>query len=131
MKTQITTANELGRKALQGIKLVDVYPCEGGLKLRGRRIAEKNVMLKIQFLLKQAIKDLMEMQGIEQAEKVEKEYTINEMVDIFLNPHSGYIGTPCTDRDRKATIIAYLQDALALVRYIVGEEMFDSYYNIK
>ena len=130
LNVKITPADEFGKKALQGLYLVEVKPYDGGLKLRGRKIQEEKILLTIQWKLEKALKEVIELQGIEGIEKVEKAYTTNEMVDILLNPHSGYIGSPCTDMHRRSLVIALLQDALALVRYIVGEDIFDSHYNI-
>ena len=124
------TPKSLARKSLQGLEFVPIKELEDGrIQIYRKKLREDEVLLYVRILLENALKDIIELQYTQKDVTLEKNYTVDELIQVFKQDSSDFVLTACTNRDRIAKIISTLQCALALVKYVVGDEYFYNYFN--
>ena len=116
----MTTIYELVQKSKANYEHVNIKEIDGGIQVRRKKLKDNDVLPYVKTLLEIALKDIIELNEVE---GIEKKYSQDELLDIFLTPQSGYIGVSCTNRDRLARIISILQEAIAIMNYIAGYEI--------
>lgn len=126
--SSVTTLNELVAKSLAGIDYIDIAEIEGGIKVRRRKLSNDLVMNHVYWLMEQALRDVVELQ-YEQNYNMdfEKPKTVNEYIQFLKKGKSDFVLESCVENDRIARIISLIQEALAIIRYVVGDYEFNKW----
>lgn len=114
---------DLHKKALASSIYIDIIPTEKGVKVFRKKIDHDLIDSHIKWLIEKALSDLYEEEIA-----LETEIKPFDLVERFLKPHSGYVGSACVLRDRQARIISLLGEAYALLQYQMGEEQFNQMF---
>lgn len=124
------TPSAMGKKALSGVPFVPIVETEYGLKVYRKTLKDEEVLPYVQTLLMDALKrvhDLQEQEG----QKVVGTNLPNTVADALLaiKQESALFTTSSTnDFHRVSRIIERLTEALAIIRYIAGDEIFLTEY---
>ena len=114
------TPSAMGLKALSGVPYVPIKEVDGGIKVYKKTLADSEVLPHVQALLMDALKrvhDLQELEG-QQAIGNSLPATVGE----------AFCTSSTNNFHRVSRIIERLTEALAIIRYIAGDEIFLTEY---
>ena len=124
------TPNEMGKKALAGVPYVPIVEVDGGIKVYKKTLKDSEVLPHVQTLLMDALKrvhDLQEQEG----QKVlgnNLPATVSEALLAIKQESALFVTSSTNDYHRVTRIIERLTEALAIMQYVVGEEIFVQEY---
>jgi hypothetical protein len=124
------TPNEMGKKALAGVPFVPIVETENGLKVYRKTLKDNEVLPHVQALLMDALKRVYDLQE-QEGQKVVCTNLPNTVEDALLaiKQESALFATSsCNDFHRVSRIIERLTEALAIMKYIAGDEIFLTEY---
>lgn len=120
----MVTAYEIGRRAHAGVRYVNVIDCGDGVRIHRRYIKDKEVLEYARDLLERALYELVQANEIADRKKIQPyEMSVEELARQFFHETTGE-GSACNDFDRYARIVEKVQEALALLNFIYGEDVF-------
>lgn len=124
------TPNEMGRKALAGVPFVPIQETENGLKVYRKTLQDSEVLPYVQELLMDALKRVHELQEQESQKVVGNNLpaTVGEALLAIKQESALFCTSSCNDFHRVSRIIERLTEALAIMQYVVGEEIFVTEY---
>lgn len=124
------TPNEMGRKALSGVPFVPIKEVDGGLKVYRKTLQDDEVLPHVQALLMDALKrvhDLQEQEGVKVV-GTNLPATVGEALLAIKQESALFTTSSTNDFHRVSRIIERLTEALAIIRYIAGDEIFLTEY---
>lgn len=120
----MVTPYEIGRRAHAGVRYVDVIDCGDGVRIHRRFIKDKEVLGHARDLLERALYELVQANKIADVKKIQPyEMSVEELARQFFHETTGE-GSACNDFDRYARIVEKVQEALALLNFVYGEDVF-------
>lgn len=121
----MVTAYEIGRRAHAGVRYVEVKDCGDGVRIHRRFIKDRDVIGHARDLLERALYELVQANEIASSKKIPQtcEMSVEELARQFFHETTGE-GSACNDFDRYARIVEKVQEALALLNFIYGEDVF-------
>ena len=125
MKKNFTPA-AMGLKALSGVPFVPIKEIDGGIKVYKKTLKDSEVLPHVQALLMDALKrvhDLQEQEG----QKVlgnNLPATVSEALLAIKQESALFVTSSTNDYHRVTRIIERLTEALAILKYIAGDEIF-------
>ena len=123
------TPNELGRKALAGVPFVNIHETETGLKVYRKTLPYENVLPYVQELLLDCLKRCKELQELEGQKVVgDKPATVDELLLSIKQESALFCTSSCNKFHRVSRIIERLTEALAILKYVAGDEIFVTEY---
>ena len=122
----VTTAKSIGRKAIRASEFVQIKEEVGGLRVRRKFVPDDKIFDYVHERLERALKDVHDLQERELAYQggIEKSWSVQELCRQFLHDSSDYVGTPCKESDISCNAMVLVSEAFAVLRYVVGEEIF-------
>lgn len=129
METKFTP-NAMGRKALAGVPFVPIKETEHGIKVYRKTLRDDEVLPHVQALLVDALKrvhDLQEMEGVKVV-GTNLPTTVEDALLAIKQESALFATSSCNDFHRVSRIIERLTEALAILRYIAGDEIFVQEY---
>ena len=128
MTKKLTTTAEIGRKAMLSSRFVRISDEVGGIRVYRKFVADADVFDYVHGLLERAVVEVQELQEREIARQTAlvKDWTVNELVSQFVHDSSDYVGVACKESDISCRIIEKVAEAFAILRFIVGEEIFQA-----
>lgn len=124
------TPNEMGLKALSGVPYVPIKEVDGGIKVYKKTLQDNEVLPHVQALLMDALKRVYDLQEQEKQKMVGNNLpaTIDEAL-LAIKQESALFCTSSTNNfHRVSRIIERLTEALAILKYIAGDEIFVTEY---
>lgn len=124
------TPNDMGRKALAGVPFVPIVETENGLKVYRKTLKDSEVLPHVQALLMDALKRVYELQAMESQKMVGNNLptTVGEALLAIKQESALFCTSSCNDFHRVSRIIERLTEALAIMKYIAGDEIFLTEY---
>lgn len=120
----MVTAYEIGRRAHAGVRYVEVKDCGDGVRIHRRFLKDGEVIGHARNLLERALYELVQANEIADMKKIQPyEMSVEELARQFFHETTGE-GSACNDFDRYARIVEKVQEALALLNFIYGEDVF-------
>ena len=120
------TPNAMGRKALSGVPFVPIKEVAGGLKVYRKTLKDEEVLPHVHKLLIDALKrvhDLQEMEGVKVV-GTNLPATVGDALLAIKQESALFATSSCNDFHRVSRIIERLTEALAIMKYIAGDEIF-------
>ena len=120
------TPNAMGKKALSGVPFVPIKEVAGGIKVYRKTLQDEDVLPHVQALLMDALKrvhDLQEQEGMKVV-GTNLPATIDEALLAIKQESALFCTSSCNDFHRVSRIIERLTEALAIMKYIAGDEIF-------
>lgn len=124
------TPSAMGLKALSGVPYVPIKEVEGGIKVYKKTLQDNEVLPHVQALLMDALKRVHDLQELEGQKVVGNSLptTVGEAL-LAIKQESALFCTSSTNNfHRVSRIIERLTEALAIMQYVVGEEIFVQEY---
>lgn len=124
------TPNEMGKKALAGVPFVPIVEVAGGLKIYRKTLQDSEVLPYVQELLMDALKRVHDLQK-QEGQKVlgnNLPATVSEALLAIKQESALFCTSSCNDFHRVSRIIERLTEALAILKYIAGDEIFVTEY---
>jgi hypothetical protein len=124
------TPNEMGKKALAGVPFVPIVETEKGLKVYRKTLKDEEVLPHVHKLLVDALRRVYDLQKQEGVKVVGTNLpTTVEDALLAIKQESALFTTSSTnDFHRVSRIIERLTEALAILKYIAGDEIFLTEY---
>ena len=124
------TPNAMGRKALSGVPFVPIVEVEGGIKVYKKTLKDSQVLPYVHKLLMDALKRVYDLQKQEDMKVIGTNLpTTVEDALLAIKQESALFTTSSTnDFHRVSRIIERLTEALAIIKYIAGDEIFLTEY---
>ena len=125
METKFTP-NAMGRKALAGVPFVPIVETEKGLKVYRKTLKDSEVLPHVQALLMDALKRVYDLQKQEGQKVVGTNLpaTVGDALLAIKQESALFCTSSTNDFHRVSRIIERLTEALAILKYIAGEEIF-------
>lgn len=119
------TPYQIGRRAHAGVRYVNVIDCGDGVRIHRRFLKDGEVIGHARDLLERALYELVQANEIADAKKIPQvcSMSVEELARQFFHETTGE-GSACNDFDRYARIVEKVQEALALLNFIYGEDVF-------
>ena len=124
------TPNEMGKKALSGVPFVPIKEVNGGIKVYRKTLKDSQVLPHVHNLLMDALRrvhDLQEQEG-RQVIGTNLPPTIADALLAIKQESALFTTSSTNDYHRITRIIERLTEALAILRYIAGDEIFLTEY---
>ena len=124
------TPNAMGLKALSGVPFVPIKEVEGGIKVYRKTLQDEEVLPHVQALLVDALKrvhDLQEQEG-QKTIGTNLPNTVEDALLAIKQESALFCTSSCNDFHRVSRIIERLTEALAILKYIAGDEIFVTEY---
>lgn len=124
------TPNEMGLKALSGVPFVPIQETENGLKVYRKTLQDSEVLPYVQELLVDALKRVHDLQELEGQKVVGNNLpaTVGEALLAIKQESALFVTSSTNDYHRVTRIIERLTEALAILKYIAGDEIFVTEY---
>ena len=129
METKFTP-NAMGLKALSGVPFVPIKEIDGGIKVYKKTLMDSQVLPHVHNLLMDALKrvhDLQEMEG-QKVVGTNLPATVGDALLAIKQESALFCTSSCNDFHRVSRIIERLTEALAILKYIAGDEIFVTEY---
>lgn len=124
METNFTPAS-MGKKALSGIPFVPIKDEGTGLKVYRKHLQDHEILPYVQDLLLDALKRIKELQEMEEMQVLgEKPASIEEALLAIKQASALFVTSSTSDYHRVTRIIERVTEALAILKYIAGDEIF-------
>lgn len=129
METKFTP-NAMGLKALSGVPFVPIKEVEGGIKVYRKTLQDEEVIPHVQALLMDALKRVHALQEQENQKVIGNNLpaTIDEALLAIKQESALFCTSSCNDFHRVSRIIERLTEALAIIKFIAGDEIFITEY---
>ena len=129
MRTNFTP-NEMGKKALAGVPFVPIKEDAGGLKVYRKTLQDNEVLPHVQALLMDALKRVYDLQKQEGQKVIGNNLptTVEDALLAIKQESALFCTSSCNDFHRVSRIIERLTEALAIIKYIAGDEIFLTEY---
>lgn len=120
------TPNNMGRKALAGVPFVPIVETKNGLKVYRKTLKDSEVLPHVHKLLVDALKRVYDLQKQEGQKVVGTNLptTVEDALLAIKQESALFTTSSCNDFHRVSRIIERLTEALAILRYIAGDEIF-------
>lgn len=124
------TPSSMGRKALSGVPFVPIKEVEGGIKVYRKTLKDDEVLPHVQALLMDALKRVYDLQKQEGVKVIGTNLptTVEESLLAIKQESALFCTSSCNDFHRVSRIIERLTEALAILKYIAGDEIFLTEY---
>lgn len=121
----VTTTADIGRRAERFSRYVRITDEDGGIRVYKKFVPDAEVFDYVHNLLERAVLEVQELQDREMSVQLVKDWTVHELVDQFVRNSSVYV-KGCKESDISCRAIEKAGEAFAILRYIVGEEIFQA-----
>ena len=124
----MASVRDLIRKSMQGVEYIDIVDYGTYIKIRNRKKINNNlVMNHVNWLLEKAMEDIKELQYEQNYREVFEPKNVDEFIQYFKKDKSDFVLAPCTDNDRIARIVSLIQEALAVIKFVMGNEVYNQW----
>lgn len=122
--------NVMGKKALSGVPFVPIVEVEGGIKVYKKTLMDSQVLPHVHNLLMDALKRIHDLQEQESQKTIGNNLpaTIDEALLAIKQESALFVTSSTNDYHRVTRIIERLTEALAIMQYVVGKEIFVQEY---
>lgn len=126
MENSKFTPNAMGKKALAGVPFVPIIDEGTGLKVYRKHLQDAEILPYVQELLLDALKRVHDLQKQEGVKVVGTNLptTVGDALLAIKQESALFATSSCNDFHRVSRIIERLTEALAIIRYIAGDEIF-------
>lgn len=121
----VTTTADIGRRAERFSRYVRIADEDGGIRVYRKFVPDHEVFDYVHNLLERAVMEVQELQNREMTVQLVKDWSVHELVDQFIRDSSVYV-KGCKESDISCQAIEKAGEAFAILRYIVGEEIFQT-----
>ena len=120
----------MGKKALSGVPFVPIKEVNGGIKVYRKTLKDDEVLPHVQALLLDALKRVHDLQKQEEQKVVGTNLpaTIADALLAIKQESALFTTSSTNDYHRITRIIERLTEALAILQYVVGDEIFLTEY---
>lgn len=124
------TPNAMGKKALSGVPFVPIKEVAGGIKVYRKTLQDEDVLPHVQALLMDALRRVHDLQEQEGQKTIGNNLpaTIDEALLAIKQESALFVTSSTNNYHRVTRIIERLTEALAILQYVVGKEIFLTEY---